>query len=227
MKETKNKVVLLIDDRTNRQVDFTRDTSIDLKQYEDIIDNVTGDDYHKLVERFSKQDINLNYAVIIVHRSAFGESQINILDKLKEYCEKTKTKLVFFSGGISSTFYLNNTFEFLLVNSKILYSENLKLFLDDCRKDEINILEIGYGTKWKLNILLNTLEKINKFIGNNASEEMVHFDDFRDDTEIWIIDGLISYRKPELRNGGVKMSDLKNLSFEISNQIKQQVVLHV
>ena len=38
MKETRNKIVLLIDDRTNRQVEFTMDTGIDLKIYEDIIE---------------------------------------------------------------------------------------------------------------------------------------------------------------------------------------------
>lgn len=221
------KKILLIDDRELRQVKFTRDTNIELKGYEDILDNVTGDDYHKYVENWSKGKIELEHEVIIVHRSAFGESEVNILDKLKEYCKKTKKKLVFFSGGISSTFYLNDVYEFLLVNSKTLYSENLKLFLDDCQKDNINILKIGYGAKWKLNILLNTLEKINLFVGYNELENMVYYDDFKNDTELWLIDDFVSYNEPELKNGGAKMSDLKKLGIEIANQIKQQVVLNV
>ncbi len=59
-----------------------------------------------------------NYSTIITHRSAFGSMDENILDLLKEYCAKNNIKLVFFSGGITSTYYSKTSYEFLLLNSK-------------------------------------------------------------------------------------------------------------
>ncbi len=218
------KKFLLIDDRKKRQTRFSIDTGINLEQYSDILDNITGDEYQKYVEKFSQSNFVLEYNVIMVHRSAFGETEINILDRLKNYCREKKKKLVFFSGGISSTFYLKEPFEFLLVNSKTFYSNNLKLFLDDA---DNNILKIGYGNKWKLNLMLNTLEKINLFIGSNNNETMVRYSTFKDKVQIMLIDDYINYKEPELKNGGVKIIDLVKLSKDIANQIKQQVVLNV
>lgn len=221
------KKILLVDDRAERQHRFTKDTGIKLEDYNDILDNISGNDYYKNVEKWSKEILDLKHDVIIIHRSAFGESEVNILDKFKEYCKKTEKKLVFFSGGISSTFYLNSPFEFLLVNSKVLYSNNLKIFLDDCRKGNMDLLKIGYGEKWKLTLLLNSLEKINLYLGYNESEDMVYYEEFIEETNLLLIKKFIKYEKPKLKNGGVKISDLKKLSADITNQIKEQVVLNV
>lgn len=221
------KKVLLIDDRSERQRRFSAETDINLALYNDILENVTGEDYYKYVKVFLDNEFTIDHDVIIVHRSAFGETEKNILDILKEYCKKENKKLIFFSGGISSTFYINRDFEFLLVNSKVLYSDNLKLFLDDVLRNDINILKIAFGKHWKLNILLNTLEKINLYIGLNSFEEMVYYEEFKDETDILVINDFIQYQEPELRNGGVEMKKLKQLSETITTQIKQQVVLNV
>ena len=224
------KKILLIDDRKERQTKFTADTGIDLEEYSNILDNITGEDYHEYVEKLSQKDFELEHEVIIVHRSAFGETDINILDRLKNYCQSKHKKLIFFSGGISSTFYLKEPFEFLLVNSKVFYSNNLKIFLDDSLNSNINIVKIGYGNKWKLNIMLDVLEKINLFIsnGNNYNhEDMTRYSTFQDKSQILLIDEYIRYKEPELKNGGVTKSNLTKLSEDISNQIKKQVILDV
>ena len=221
------KKILLIDDRKERQTKFTNETAIELVSYESILDNITGDEYYKYIEILSQDSFVLEHEIIIVHRSAFGETDINVLDRLKNYCQEEKKKLIFFSGGISSTFYLEKPFEFLLVNSRIFYSNNFKIFLDDVLKDDVNILKIGYGNKWKLNVLLNTLEKINLFIGHNSHKEMIRYSTFKDNTQISLIDEHVSYIEPELKNGGAKMLDLVRLSSDITQQIKKQVVLNV
>jgi len=221
------KKILLIDDRKERQTKFTADTGIDLESYIDILDNITGEEYYTYVDKLSQDNFELEHDIIMVHRSAFGETNINILDRLKNYCKDKDKKLIFFSGGISSTFYMREPFEILLINSKIFYSSNLKIFLDDAIKNDFNILKIGYGDKWKLNVMLNTLEKINKFLGYNHAEDIVYYDEFSEETQITLLNDFIEYKKPEIKNGGVKMTDLVKLSTNITNKIKQEVVLNV
>ena len=209
------KKILIIEDRVERQNKFTNETGISLDRYETFLDRRESLDKDSLGE----------YSTIITHRSAFGESDENILDYLKKYCEKHQTKLVFFSGGISSTFYSKIKYEFLLLNSKSFYSKNLELFLDDFQKNQAsNILLLGYGKDWKINILLNTLEKINLFISNNKGEEQVDFDDFITVTKIKNIEEMIEFEYPRIAKGnGVFLDALKVLSKDIKFQIQKEV----
>ena len=196
------KKILLIEDRVERQNRFTLDTGITLDIYKDILDRKeTLDKYETFLDRRESLDKDSlgEYSTIITHRSAFGESDENILDYLKKYCEEHQTKLVFFSGGISSTFYSKSKYEFLLLNSKSFYSKNLELFLDDFQKNqEPNILLLGYGKDWKTNILLNTLEKINLFISNNETKERVKFNKFKTETKIENIEDMIEFEYPQI-----------------------------
>jgi hypothetical protein len=210
------KKILLIEDRVERQNRFTLDTGILLDIYKDILDRK---------ETLDKNSLDNNYSVIITHRSAFGESDENILDYLKKYCEEHQTKLVFFSGGISSTFYSKIKYEFLLLNSKSFYSKNLELFLDNFQKNqEPNVLLLGYGKDWKINILLNTLEKINLFISNNETKERVKFNKFKTETKIENIADMIKFEYPQIGKGnGVFLDDLKALSKDIKFQIQKEV----
>ena len=209
------KKILLIEDRVERQNKFTNETGIALDKYETFLDRRESLDKDSLEE----------YSTIITHRSAFGESDENILDYLKKYCEEHQTKLVFFSGGISSTFYSKSKYEFLLLNSKSFYSKNLELFLDDFQKNqEPNILLLGYGKDWKINILLNTLEKINLFISNNETKERVKFNKFKTETKIENIADMIKFEYPQIGKGnGVFLDDLKALSKDIKFQIQKEV----
>ncbi len=210
------KKILLIEDRVERQNRFTLDTNISLDIYNDILDRK---------ETFDKNSSLDNYSVIITHRSAFGESKDNILDYLKKYCENSQTKLVFFSGGISSIFYSKVKYEFLLLNSKTFYSKNLELFLKDFKqRQKPNILLLGYGKKWKTNILLNTLEKINLFIHKYEKKEKAKFNRFKTETEIENIKDMIYFEYPKVGKGnGVSVNDLKQLSNDIKLQIKKKV----
>ncbi len=209
------KKILIIEDRVERQNKFTNETGIALDRYETFLDRRESLDKDSLGE----------YSTIITHRSAFGENDENILDYLKKYCEKHQTKLVFFSGGISSTFYSKIKYEFLLLNSKSFYSKNLELFLDDFQKNqEANILLLGYGQDWKTNILLNTLEKINLFISNNETKERVKFNKFKTETKIENIEDTIEFEYPQIGKGnGVFLDDLKTLSKDIKFQIQKEV----
>ncbi len=211
------KKILLIEDRVERQERFSKDTGIRLDQYSAFLDNQT--------------EINLSnldqYSTIIVHRSAFGDREDNVLDLLKEHCTGNKTQLVFFSGGITSTYYSKSKYEFLLLNSKSFYSDNLKVFLEHIKEKEYpNLLLLGYGKNWKVNLMLNTLEDINLFIADNLDEEMVEFELFKTYTKIENIRDHIKFEYPEVKKGGVYVSDLHVLSSNIKYKIRREVELH-
>ena len=221
------KKILLIEDRVERQKKFTEDTGIKLEEYSDILDNVTSLDKTSLDK----------YSIIVTHRSAFENRSENSLDFLKKHCETTHTQLVFFSGGISSTYYSKTKFEFLLLNSKSFYNKNLKEFLDDFR-DKMNtdkngnILLLGYGKYWEINIILNTISKINMFISKKENEmeqrenadNMVKLNKFKIDTKIDNISNLISFKYPEVIKGGrVCLEDLKKLANDITNKLRVKV----
>src|SRR5690606_24737284 len=64
--------------------------------------------------------------------------------------------LIFFSGGISYSFYSDESFPYLNINAGDFYSDKLKLFLNYFEKTrEVNIPLLQFGEKWELNKLLN------------------------------------------------------------------------
>jgi len=211
------KKILLIEDRVERQEKFILDTGINLETHTDILDNQT----------ILNKDNLFKYSIIIVHRSAFGELDENVLDFLKKYSEENKIKLVFFSGGISSTYYSNTKYEFLLLNSKSFYSKNLELFFNEFREtNEANLLLLGYGENWRINIILNTLSRINLFISNNELNEKVKFNNFKTLTKISTIENIIDFEYPEEFKGTVQLNELKSLSKQITKNLKRKIELY-
>jgi len=222
-------MIMLIDDRIERQIKFTQETGIDINEYDDILDNFTAEAYDDLLEEFKNEDYSKldAYDIIITHRSAFGEINSKVISKFKGICREQQKTLVFFSGGISSISINELPFKHLLLNSKIFYSINLKLFLDEANENNYEPLILALGSSWKINLLLNSLEKINLFIGKNELEQEIIFDEFYDEVDIDLIKDFITFKQPEVVNDFIKMNDLKKLTFNLANQIKQQVVLNV
>ena len=140
------KKILLIEDRLERQKLFMDDTKIDLTSYSDILDNITDNKYKILLEQLKNDTFNFDaYETIISHKSAFHDDNRSILNKIKNHCKFGEKQLVLFSGGITANYYDNAEYEFMELNSKIFYSNNLKLFLEDARKNKPNLLILSFG----------------------------------------------------------------------------------
>lgn len=218
------KKIMLIDDKTERQIKFNEETNI-LTKYADVFENFTGESYNKLLEEFRNNDFSRldEYEVIITHRSAFGELNGQVISTFKAICKDNKS-LVFFSGGISSVSIKNSPFKHLLLNSKKFYSDNLKIFLELSKENEPNLLVLAFGENWKINLLLNSLEKINVFIGKNNSAENITYEEFEDEVHMELIRDYLIFEQPT--NDFLKMQDFKKLTKDLTNQIKQQVVLN-
>ena len=218
---------MLIDDRTERQIKFYEETGIDFDKYLDVLDNFTADSYEELLQEFRTNDFSTldKYEVIITHRSAFGELNGQVISTFKEICNKKKKSLVFFSGGISSVGLKNLPYAHLLLNSKKFYSQNLELFLKMSLEEKPNLLVLAFGENWKINLLLNSLEKINVFIGKNNFAENITYEEFEDEVHIDLIRDFLIFEQPV--NDFLKIQDFKKLTKDLTNQIKQQVVLNV
>lgn len=223
------KKIMLIDDRTERQIKFYEETGVNLDEYSDVLDNFTADSYEELLKDFKSNDFSIieKYEVIIIHRSAFGDLNGLVISNFKELCKQKNKSIVFFSGGISSISIKNSPFVHLLLNSKKFYSNNLKLFLELSKNNKPNLLVLAFGENWKINLLLNSLEKINLEVGKNIEKEELRWDGFKMKTKLELISDFVKIKEPELVNNFVSIQNLKKLTKDITNQIKQQVVLNV
>ncbi len=209
--------ILLIEDRTSRQKRFFNETKIDIESYGDILENAIEDGYQKILNELQNDTFDFDaYSIIISHKSAFGDKNTSLISKLEKYCHDTHKTLVLFSGGIDANYYLNDDdFEFLEVNSKTFYSQNLKIFLEDYRNGNLNPLILSYGNKWKLNILLNILERLNKYLGEIKKEKVLYSTFLRDNPDIKTIETLnIDLYKPLLEER--KISTVEIIKFKNS-----------
>jgi len=209
--------ILLIEDRVERQELFSKEISFNFQSYSKIIDN-----------KISLWQTNLDqYSTIICHRSAFGDLNSTILDQLKNHCKGTKTQLVFFSGGISSTFYSDTSYEFLLLNSKSFYSQNLKLYFDEIMKNDIsNLRLLAYGENWKISLLLNTLQKVNLFISENKHKEKVKAQRLKTYTQLENISEFIEIDYPISAGGALFLEDIQKFSTVLNAKINQEILLN-
>ncbi|MFW2578309.1 hypothetical protein [Aliarcobacter butzleri] len=208
------KKVLLIDDRPDRHLALLKDASVTLNNYlKDVLNivlkNEKNESYntHKEMILEKKMDFLDEYSTVIVHRSAFEEENIKVIENLKSSCEEKNIKTVLFSGGISASFYTNSKQEVLLLNSRMLYSKKLEIFLDACKIDDNNILLLAYGNRWKDNLLLNCLEKINYY---QSFKYPFDFDEFVDETGIDTIMDIISYTEPKEEDFDEFVKELRN-----------------
>lgn len=149
--------IVLLEDRIGRMEQFSE---TDLTK-ESCINIISGEDLKSMFDEINSNNIDRikDYECIILHRSAFTNSQRDII---KNYCSDAVKPLVYFSGGISSSIYNDRTFPFLHINSKDLYSQNLRLFIDEIEKhNQINLHILEFGNRWKVNLLLTLRNHLN------------------------------------------------------------------
>jgi len=179
--------VILIEDRNERQKLFIEKFNFDLEKYNDILFNAVNDKYQEVYENIKMNNFDFlkKFDVIISHKSAFEDDNSKIIFRLEQFAKTYNKKLVFFSGNIDTTsYYKKDEFEYLEINSTILYSNNLKIFLDFLKEDKLYILSLAYGKKWKLNIFIEFVDKISKYI-QDLDEDFIPFEFFEDDLELY------------------------------------------
>ena len=221
------KKILLIEDKQERQQRFVHQVNIDLNNYQDVLENKIGQSYDELYELFKKEKFDFNnYAMVIAHKSAFNGDTQEVLYGIESECKSRAIPLVLFSGGITANYYEEEKhFKKLELNSKDFYSQNLKMFLENYRENgETELLMLSYGDKWKLNVLLNSMEKINNFISTSQDEDIL-YDEFVNATDFHLIETLsIDYPKPNIEDGWVYLSEIKEIALSVKEHIKERII---
>lgn len=209
--------VIIIEDRPTRQEIFLEKTGVKLSNF-DCLDNYTGDHVDIIKDSFSKNDFSIcdSYNVIALHKSAFKAITI---DKLKEYIKEKGKRLILFSGGISSSVYTKEPFEYLYIKSEKFYSKNLDLFLSVIQQEkEIKFLLLMFGEEWKLNVILNVLENIN----NLSNIDFDDFDALNEETDIENIRDIVSLEKFEGREP-IEVNDILEIKEYLTASIDKEL----
>ena len=82
-------MILLIEDRYKRQQKFIQDTSIDIEQFSDILDNYTNDREIEFFELLKNGNFDFSkYDYIIAHKSAFESENSEFKSLLENSCKE-------------------------------------------------------------------------------------------------------------------------------------------
>jgi|SRR5690554_174200 len=148
------KNILLLEDRPGRQAQFLSKEQIHHlnnldylfipKELEctDWLHDINSNDLHNLIK----------YDLVIIHKSSLKPTGLN---NLREICKEKKIDLIFFSGGLNQIVFQTLEFQFLSINSSVLYTDRLIEFLKNYAIGTTNrLLELVYGQQWKLEVLL-------------------------------------------------------------------------
>ncbi len=177
-------MILLLENKDKRYKDNI--TNINEAQN---IDIVLGDEKcNALLDSFLQDTTVLNsFDVIIIHESIYyADKRYELLKNIESFCVASGKNMIIFSGNNTQPYLRSNILE---ISAKNLY-HNLKEYLEEYKEDRENILVLAYGKKWKLNILLNALERINIF-REDSEEESVDFDEFEDDFDLRKIEKIV------------------------------------
>jgi len=223
------KKILLIEDNTFRQNIACNKISLDISKYADIVENAIEEKYQIFLQQVEKSEfISDDYMAIMAHKSAFGNKNQQMLSYIESICKKNDMPLVLFSGGMSVSHYTKgDEIEKLLLNTKIFYSNNLRLFLEHFReKNEIELMVLNYGKSWRLNILLNVLEKINFFIAKESAEDVI-CEEFTNKTGSHLLEKVTDtneIEKLKSQNGWITLEDIKKYAQTIEKIVEKRIL---
>jgi hypothetical protein len=217
--------VILIEDRTVRKELFLSRSEIDFTKY-NFFKEVTPEEYTQLKSDLKTGDLSFfrGCDVILTHKSAFTLNEQDALSALGK-------SVVYFSGGISQSFYLEFPSPTLHINSSDFYSSNLLYFLEKiATTGEIEMLILQFGDKWKLNLLLNLRDKLKQMIYRNEGKDLYpeDFDLVFNNKVLSIIESeqlksdMVQLQKQGLSSGEIVL--LSDVFSEINNQVMNQIL---
>lgn len=159
--------LLLIEDRIIRKENFIQRLNIDLNCYK-FLKQVSAEEYKDIKLSIKSGDTTLlsKFDVILTHKSAFTINEQDLLDSI---CKS----IIYFSGGISQSFYTEYPVPCLHINSSDFYSPNLIEFLDYIEETgNIELLILQFGENWRLNLLLKVRDELAQLLYKNVNEDL-------------------------------------------------------
>ena len=222
------KKILLIEDKVARQHDFLNKINLDLSTYSDVLENKIGKEYKDFHEKMKRRSFNFSdYALVVSHKSAFSVDTQDVIFNITKECKEKNIPMVLFSGGIGCSSYRKDEDEEILeLDSKDFYSENLKLFLKNYQDTaRIELLILNFGDRWKLNVILNVIEKINLFINDDNVRSHIIYNKFINKTDFHLLEEFEFDHIPIVDDEDiVELVELKKLALSIEKYIKESVL---
>jgi hypothetical protein len=166
------KKAILLEDKVNRQENFSRKAGIELSSLKNLHNVAGGSEFSEHISRMGQNDFGgiEQYDALIIHRSVLSELQRNLFF---EYAKRRSFPLVYFSGGsTSSTLSNKDGFPFLSIDSDLLYSSNLVEFMTEMNEGRIIPEILIFGKSWLLNMILNLIRKVNSYINGNLGDRL-------------------------------------------------------
>lgn len=216
--------ILLIEDRIVRKELFVQRSNIDLNEYL-FLKQASADEYKDIKSKLKNACTSTFNGIdlIITHKSAFTINEQDILASVGK-------PIIYFSGGISQSFYSEFPVPCLHINSSDFYSQNLIQFLNHVTiKGEIELLILQFGANWRLNLLLNTRDKLNQLLYRNSKSDLFPEDFntiFNSNIPSIILSNILKDGIDDLLKRGLKNSEsnrmkiiLKELDLEILSNI--------
>ena len=211
--------MMIIDDLTQRQEDEYCGKPLKT-YYQSVLYNAIDSEFGKQEIDLRKGDFTLNYNIVAIHDSAFGDYKEEIQDKLKKYCKNNKIILIFFSGGIMNTRY-EKKHERLYMNSRDFY-KNLEFFLINLEKNILNLNILSYGKDWKINLLNSITKRIKNFIKIN-NEEKINFILFKDEIQLDLTVQHIGDFEFHIENGFINIQTIKDFQKHIQHKLNKEM----
>jgi hypothetical protein len=171
------KKILLIEDRPGRQAQFLSKEQICHLNTLDYLDMPLKDKCRERLNFINSNEFKSidDYNLVIVHKSSLKPSGIN---NLREVCRRDKVSLILFSGGLTQVLYQTIEFPSLNINSSDLYTNRLIDFLENYSKGKTaSLLELVYGERWKLEILLRYRQIKTRYEAETNDEVKFFLDD--------------------------------------------------
>jgi hypothetical protein len=217
--------ILLIEDRIVRKELFVQRSNIDLNQYL-FLKQASADEYKDIKSKLKNADTSIFNGIdlIITHKSAFTINEQDILASVGK-------PIIYFSGGISQSFYCEFPVPCLHVNSSDFYSQNLIQFLNHVNiTGELELLILEFGANWRLNLLLNTRDKLNQLLYRNGKSDLFPEDFnaiFSSKISSIIFSNVLKEGINDLKKLGLKNNEvdrikaiMSELNLEIQNNLK-------
>jgi hypothetical protein len=170
--------VLLIEDRPERKSQFLKNWNIDSLSPYSFLKEISNEELIMVKNDLADNNTSLisGYDLLMTHKSALTQVEQDIISTLN-------ISIVYFSGGISQSFYAEYPNPVLHINSNSFYSQNLITFLDNISKNNsIEMLILQFGEKWKLNLLLRLRDELYQKLYSHLDDKIFpeDFDDLFD-----------------------------------------------
>lgn len=215
--------MLILEDKTRRQIEALMENGISLEGFENFLDNMINDEtsnkFDETIEAIEKDEFDFSlYHTFAIHGS-ITKNNYKLDDKIRNICLQKNINLVYFSGGDDEI----NSENVIMLKDETFYGKNLIFFLEKYINGASDLSMLMYGKRWDLNRFYDLIKKIKQIIDDEKNYDK--YDDesyltFGPDLNKAIIN-FDSNMKGKIKNEWMKVSNAKEILEKIEDYIEE------